>query len=134
MNEKTIRKHISCKCECKFDGKKCNSNQKWNNHKCWCQCKNPRKYRVYEKDYIWNHATCNWWYGKYVLLSIIDNSVIACDEIIEETKTVPTKSVTNFARFAIIYHIIIDSFHYLLFLHKISSKRKTLTTLPLHLY
>ena len=23
-------------CKCKFKGKKCNSNQKWNNDKCWC--------------------------------------------------------------------------------------------------
>ena len=26
-------KDISCKCECKFDRKKCNSNQKWNKDK-----------------------------------------------------------------------------------------------------
>ena len=23
---KTLRKHISCKCKCQFDGRKCNSN------------------------------------------------------------------------------------------------------------
>ena len=34
INEsKTLAKHISCKCECKFDGRKCNSNQMWNNDK-----------------------------------------------------------------------------------------------------
>ena len=38
---KILTKHISCKFECKFDGRKCNSNQKWNNAKCWCECKNP---------------------------------------------------------------------------------------------
>ena len=39
-NESTIlRKHISCKCEFKFNGRKRNSNQKWNNNKCWCECK-----------------------------------------------------------------------------------------------
>ena len=32
---KTLTNNISCKCKCKFDGSKCNSNQKWNNHKCW---------------------------------------------------------------------------------------------------
>ena len=32
INEsKTWTKHISCECKCKFDGKKCNSNQNWNN-------------------------------------------------------------------------------------------------------
>ena len=24
------QKHISCKCKCKFDGRKCSSNQNWN--------------------------------------------------------------------------------------------------------
>ena len=31
---KTLTKHISCQCKCKFDGRKYNSNQKWNNYKC----------------------------------------------------------------------------------------------------
>ena len=55
-----------------------------------------------EKDYIWNLATCNCENSKY-LASIIDDSVIKCDEIIDTViKTVsativPTKSTsTNF--------------------------------------
>ena len=36
---KTLAKHISCGCKCKFDGRKCNSNQWWNNGKCQCECK-----------------------------------------------------------------------------------------------
>ena len=31
---KTLTKHISCPRKCKFDGRKFNSNQKWNNGKC----------------------------------------------------------------------------------------------------
>ena len=32
VNElKTSTKHVSFKCKCKLDGRKCNSNQKWNN-------------------------------------------------------------------------------------------------------
>ena len=27
INEKILTKHISCECKCRFDGKKCNSNQ-----------------------------------------------------------------------------------------------------------
>ena len=27
--------HISCEWKYKFDGRKCNSNQWWNNYKCW---------------------------------------------------------------------------------------------------
>ena len=35
INEsKTLAKLVSCRCKCKYDGRKCNSNQKWNNDKC----------------------------------------------------------------------------------------------------
>ena len=35
INEsKILKKYISCEFKCKFDGRKCNSNQKWNNDKC----------------------------------------------------------------------------------------------------
>ena len=80
VNEsKTVTKHISWECKCKFDGRKCISNQKWNNDKCQCEWKN---YNICEKDYIWNPATHSCENGKY-LASIIDNSVITCDEIID---------------------------------------------------
>ena len=47
-----------------------------------------------EKDYTWNPATCSYVNGKY-LASIIDDSVITCDEIIEETKTTLTKTIAT---------------------------------------
>ena len=35
INElKTLTRHISCECKCKFDKRKCNLNQSWNNNKC----------------------------------------------------------------------------------------------------
>ena len=35
INEsKTLTKHISCECKCRFDGRKCNSDHWWNNDKC----------------------------------------------------------------------------------------------------
>ena len=35
INEpKTLTRHISCDCNCKFDERKYNSNQCWNNDKC----------------------------------------------------------------------------------------------------
>ena len=86
---------MSCKCKCKFDEKKCNSNQWWNNNKCRCECK---KHHVCEKkNYVWNPATCNCQNGKYSA-SIMNNSAIMCDEVTDaeaksnnkETKTVPT--------------------------------------------
>ena len=47
------------------------------------------KKKHHEKDYIWNPATCSCKNGKY-LASIIDDSVITCDEIINTTKTIST--------------------------------------------
>ena len=44
---------------------------------------------LWEKDYIWNPATRSFENGKH-LASIIDDLVITCDEIVKETKTIPT--------------------------------------------
>ena len=57
INEwKTLTKHLSCECKCKFDGTKYRSNQWWNNSKCQYECK---KHHICKKDYIWNPALCN---------------------------------------------------------------------------
>ena len=77
---KTLTKYTSCKCKCKFDGRKCSSNQKWNNKKFWYECK---KNHLCKKNYVWNSATCSFKNGKN-LASIIDDSVVMCDKIIEE--------------------------------------------------
>ena len=52
IESKTLTKLLWCKCKCKFDGSKCNSNQKLNNYKCWYDCKNLSKCHVCKKDYI----------------------------------------------------------------------------------
>ena len=81
---RTLTKDISCECKCKFDRRKCNSDQWWTNDKCQCGCK---KHHICEKDYVWNPATCN------CLASIMDDSTIICDEVIKscdkEIKTIP---------------------------------------------
>ena len=78
----------SCKCESKLDGRKSNPNQKLNNDKCRCECKNLRKHHVCKRDYIWNPATGSCETDKY-LASTADYSMITCDKIIKETKTIP---------------------------------------------
>ena len=86
INEsKTLTKHISCECKCKFDRRKCNSNQWWNSNNCRCECK---------KHHILNPSTCISESRKY-LASIMEDSVIICDEIInaKETKTIQ-KNIT----------------------------------------
>ena len=55
---KPLIKNIPCEYKCKFDSRKYDSDQKWNNDKCRCEC---------------------------------TDSVIMCDEIMEEIKTIPTK-------------------------------------------
>ena len=93
INElKRLTKDISCKCKCKFDSRKCNSDQKWNNDKCRCECK---RHNIFGEDHIWNAATWSYKDDKY-LANIMDDSVITCDEIIdveaksynEETKSI----------------------------------------------
>ena len=60
-----------------------------------------KKKHVCKKDDTWNPSTCTFENGEY-LASIINDSAITYDEIIEATitnptKTVPTKSIlTNF--------------------------------------
>ena len=76
---KKLAKHISCECKCKFDRRKCNSYEWWNNDKCRCECK---KRHICKKDYVWNPATCNCENGKY-LPSIMDDSAIIFDEVID---------------------------------------------------
>ena len=34
-----MNKALSCECKCKFDERKCNSNQWWSIDKCRCECK-----------------------------------------------------------------------------------------------
>ena len=47
---------------------------------------------MHKKDYVWNSATGSCGNGKY-LGSITDDLVIMCNEIIKETKTIPSKTV-----------------------------------------
>ena len=42
IEAKTLVKHISCKCKCKFDSTTCNSYHEWNNKTCQCERKNCR--------------------------------------------------------------------------------------------
>ena len=56
INEaKTLVKHISCDCKCKFNSTTFNSNQNWNNDACQWECK---KYRKCTNYYTWNPSTC----------------------------------------------------------------------------
>ena len=87
---KNLAKHVWCEFKCKFDSITYNSNQKCNNKACQCKCKS---YRKCLKDYSWNPSTCICEISRY-LKSIVDESVIVCDEIINVTDSA-SKIVTN---------------------------------------
>ena len=70
-----------------------NLNQKWNNKRCQCECKN---YRKCKKHYSWNPSTCICQNSKY-LKSIADTSVTECDEIIFVMDNVSTKKTNTIA-------------------------------------
>ena len=91
INEsETLAKHTSCKRKYNFHGRKCNSNQKSNNNKCWCERKNKNTLCVWcEKDYIWKLVKCSCKNGKYVG-RVIDDSLLPCDEVIDTAKIIPT--------------------------------------------
>ena len=64
MNKKALTKNISSLCKCKYNARKFNSNQKWNNSKCQCEGKNLRNHHMYKKDYIWNPSRCTYQNGE----------------------------------------------------------------------
>ena len=72
---------------------RCNSNQKWNNETCQCECKN---YCTRKKNYSCNPSTCICEDDKY-LKSIPDTSMITCDEIISVMDILSTKMTNTIA-------------------------------------
>ena len=80
-----MTEHISCDCKCKFNSTVCNSNQKWNNKTCQCECKS---YRACKNNYSWNPSTCIYENSKYLK----STSAAECDEIISVMNNVSTKN------------------------------------------
>ena len=91
---KTMTKHISFNCKCKFNSTTCNLNQKWNNKTCQRECKN---YCTCKKDCSWNPSIGTCEDIKY-LKSIADTSVMACDEIISVMNIASTKMKNTIAK------------------------------------
>ena len=65
------------------------------------------------KNYIWNPATCSCENGKYVA-STIDDSVVMCNEIIEETKAIPKAfpASSSSTKFYIVLTFLLITKHY----------------------
>ena len=92
---------------------------------------------------------CSWENGRF-MASIMNESEIMCDEVLEscdkETKTIPTnfnekKAICKMQNFYILlalyynitlYYCIIDAYYYLLVFDEIWSKAKTFITISRH--
>ena len=79
--------------KCKFNSTRCNSDQKWNNETCQCECKN---YRKCQNGYSWNSSIyiCE---NSEHLKSIADTLVITCDEAVSVTDIELTKNENTVA-------------------------------------
>ena len=51
---KNVKWHETCKCECRLDSIVCNNKQRWNEDKCWCECKELIDKGIWNKGFIWN--------------------------------------------------------------------------------
>ena len=78
MKVETLVEHIWCNCKCKFDSAACNSNQKWSDDKCQCECK---KYRTCKIGCSRNSRTFIFGNCRY-FKSILGDSVIVCNKIV----------------------------------------------------
>ena len=130
INEsKTLTKHISCECKCKFDGRICKSDQWWNIKRCWRECK---KGHVCKNKNVSDSVTFTWKNGKY-LASIMDNSVIMGNEVTdsynEEAKTIPTNfsGKKEICLITIALLIAVSIYYYLI---KYQAKQKHLLPFP----
>ena len=96
-----IKWHETCKCICRLDKIICNSEQKWNEDKCRCECKELIIKGVCDKGYVWNPSSCECEcdkscnIGEYLDYSSckcrkksIDPLLRECTENINETKLV----------------------------------------------
>ena len=55
---KFIKWHEWCKCICRLNAIVCNSEQRWNENKCRCECKKLIGKGTYNKGFIWNRSNC----------------------------------------------------------------------------
>ena len=107
MTKKLI-KYIPRNCRCKFHSR-CNWSQKWNNDKCNCECGKSMKHCVC-KDYIWNPSACTcdideYWKNYAYTKSLINDSVITGDEIIDMWDTVSTHSISKEIKYKMDYYV-----------------------------
>ena len=113
INEtKQIKWHESCKCECKLNASVCNNKQKWNKHKCRCEC---IKLDRCSEEFSWNPINCICGFKKKIANLLVDDCKenINEDDMVEnKTKSVPRCNKSQFVK--IVNHSLLYLFYVLL--------------------
>ena len=113
-------KHVSVYCT--FDAIVCNNKQRWNEDKCWCECKELIDKGVSDKGYTWNPSNWEWAcdkscdIGEYLNFenckrrkTLIDKSVDECDENIDEEVKIVSEN-ENKCNSCILYIVLFSIF------------------------
>lgn len=60
---------------------------KWSSNKFQCECKSPKKDLVCKENHIWNPSIFTCEINNAYMKSLIKDSVVSCDEIIDAVAT-----------------------------------------------
>ena len=114
--------HETCKCICRLDVIVCNNNQRWNNDKCWCECKELIDKGVRDKVFAWNFSNYECEYdkscdvGEYLDYEnckcrkrLVDKLVDECTKIIDEEKLTLAENGNNYKHNSCIVYIVLFS-------------------------
>ena len=69
------------------------------------ECKNPIKHRVLKENYVWNPSVCACEINYAYMKSLINDSAITCDEIIDMMDNLSTCKIDN-------YYILVFFFYW----------------------
>ena len=114
--------HKTRKCECNFGANICNNKKRWNNDKCWCECKELINKGVCDKGFIWNPSNCECKCDKACDVSeyldyenckyrkkLVDKLVDECTETVEEVKLAKITLAENENKYKCSSHIVLFS-------------------------
>ena len=111
------------KYKCRLDASVHNNKQRWNDNKCWCECKELIDKCVCDRGYIWNYNNCEYEFDKSCdageCLNYKNSScrkklayklVEECIETVEEVKVANKNKHKNKCSSCILYLVLFSIF------------------------
>ena len=140
INElKTLTKHISCESKCRFDGRKSNSHQCWNDDNFNMSVKNVMYVNkimfgmllhvVVKKENIQQVLKV---IQQLYVMKLQGHTTKKQKQILMKKNSLINKKILYFACIFINYYNITDSCQYLMLFDKISSKTKAFITISIY--